>query len=123
MLGISLAAVPAGMLTLIPAIASATVIVWVLPSALVNTMLSMSEASTSCRSSLTVTLVALSLRPDCSILNTIASPWPSIAVFGSALRLSTGVALLSKIVPVPVTPSIVRPVVSSLSSMLSAVVG
>ena len=57
------------------------------------------------------------------MLNTTASPLPSVAEAGSAVMFKTGVSLVSRIVPVPVIPSIVRLVVSSLSSTLSAVVG
>ena len=121
-LGMLARSVPAGIETLNPAIACATVRVWVVPSALVSTMLAMSAASASVKFKVAITLVARSLKPACSILKTMASPAPSVAS-PLAVILITGAASLSMMVPVPLPVPMVKVVVSASSSVASSAVG
>ena len=121
-LGMSPSSVPAGIDTVTPAVAWATVRVWVVPSALVSTMLAMSAASASVKSRVTITVVARSLRPAWSMLKTMASPAPSVAS-PLAVMLITGGRSLSMMVPVPLPVPMVKVVVSFNSSVVSSAVG
>ena len=90
--GMSAAAVPAGIVTVMPASASATVTGTWLPAASVSVMLAMSASSSSPRSSLNTTVVSSSLSPTWSMWNTTPVVSPSTATAGSDVRLTTGLS-------------------------------
>ena len=120
---------PAGMVTLTPAIASVTLTVWVLPLASVKTIVSMSAANAPPmppgKLSLAMTVVALSVVPVWLMVKTIASfIAPSMALLSVAWMLTTGIAFpASVMVPVPLTPPMVTVVVSGFSRVLSVKLG